>query len=105
MQGRILAHLLRRAPFKRGPFSVVSGVNLGLRTSRCFSRFFRKSNPDQRAPADLPQDWAMTRNNLGNALQVLGTRSGGEEGRKLLRGPPIVGEFSQNLLKRAGQTE
>ncbi len=47
----------------------------------------------------------MTRNNLGNALQVLGTRSGGEEGRKLLRGPPIVGEFSQNLLKRAGQTE
>ena len=26
----------------------------------------------------------MTQNNLGNALQELGTRSGGEEGRKLL---------------------
>jgi hypothetical protein len=47
----------------------------------------------------------MTQNNLGNALQALGTRSGGEEGRKLLRGPRIAGEFSQNLLKRAGQTE
>ena len=34
--------------------------------------------------ADLPQDWAMTQNNLGIALQALGTRSGGEEGRKLL---------------------
>jgi tetratricopeptide (TPR) repeat protein len=34
--------------------------------------------------ADLPQDWAMTQNNLGAALQALGTRSGGEEGSKLL---------------------
>ena len=31
-----------------------------------------------------PQDWAATQNNLGIALQDLGTRSGGEEGRKLL---------------------
>ena len=34
--------------------------------------------------ADLPQSWAMTQNNLGIALYELGTRSGGEEGRKLL---------------------
>jgi len=31
-----------------------------------------------------PQDWAATQNNLGNALGDLGTRSGGQEGRKLL---------------------
>jgi tetratricopeptide (TPR) repeat protein len=31
-----------------------------------------------------PQDWAATQNNLGNALSELGTRSGGEEARKLL---------------------
>ena len=31
--------------------------------------------------AELPQQWAMTQNNLGNALQELGTRSDGEEGR------------------------
>jgi tetratricopeptide (TPR) repeat protein len=34
--------------------------------------------------AHLPQDWARTQNNLGFALWDLGTRSGGEEGRKLL---------------------
>lgn len=32
----------------------------------------------------LPQDWAMTQNNLGNAIQEQGTRTGGEEGRRLL---------------------
>lgn len=32
----------------------------------------------------LPQDWAMTQNNLGNALQEQGTRTGGEAGRGLL---------------------
>ena len=31
-----------------------------------------------------PQDWAATQNNLGAALYELGTRSGGEEGRKQL---------------------
>jgi tetratricopeptide (TPR) repeat protein len=35
--------------------------------------------------AELPQDWARTQNNLGNALRELGTRAGGEEGNKLLR--------------------
>ena len=29
---------------------------------------------------DLPQDWAVTQNNLGNALQFLGEHQGGPEG-------------------------
>jgi len=33
-----------------------------------------------------PQDWPITQNNLGVALYELGTRSGGEEGRRLLEG-------------------
>ena len=33
---------------------------------------------------DLPQQWAMTRNNLGNALSDQGIRTGGEEGARLL---------------------
>ncbi len=33
---------------------------------------------------DLPQDWAMTQNNLGNALRTLGERTTGEEGNRLL---------------------
>ena len=37
-----------------------------------------------RTRASLPQDWAMTQNNLGNALQEQGTRSPGEAGRALL---------------------
>jgi tetratricopeptide (TPR) repeat protein len=37
-----------------------------------------------RTKADLPQDWAQTESNLGLALLDLGTRRGGEEGRKLL---------------------
>jgi hypothetical protein len=37
-------------------------------------------NPREKSP----QDWAGTQNNLGAALCDLGTRSGGEEGRKLL---------------------
>jgi tetratricopeptide (TPR) repeat protein len=34
---------------------------------------------------DQAQDWAMTQNDLGVALRDLGTRSGGEERRKLLQ--------------------
>jgi len=34
--------------------------------------------------AQLPQDWAMTQNNLGAALQEQGIRTGGEEGARLL---------------------
>jgi hypothetical protein len=37
---------------------------------------------------DLPQDWADTQNNLGNALSEPGTRSGGEQGRQLAHDPP-----------------
>jgi tetratricopeptide (TPR) repeat protein len=33
---------------------------------------------------DMPTDWAMTQNNLGNALSRLGERAGGEEGVRLL---------------------
>jgi tetratricopeptide (TPR) repeat protein len=32
----------------------------------------------------LPQDWAGTQNNLGNALSEQGIRAGGEAGRELL---------------------
>ena len=34
--------------------------------------------------ADLPQQWATTQNNLGNALQRQGERTSGEEGMRLL---------------------
>jgi hypothetical protein len=37
-----------------------------------------------------PQDWAATQNNLGIALQELGWRSTGEEGRKLLEGAVVA---------------
>src|SRR4029077_12438857 len=43
-----------------------------------------RSALEVRTKADLPQGWAMTQNNLGGALENLGTHSGGEEGRKLL---------------------
>ena len=33
---------------------------------------------------ELPQAWAMTQNNLGNALRDQGTRTGGAEGARLL---------------------
>ena len=36
--------------------------------------------------ADLPQNWARTQNDLGIALQELGTSSPGEQSRKLLEG-------------------
>ena len=44
-----------------------------------------RSALEVRTRADLPQDWATTQNNLGDALKELGTRSAGEEGRKLLQ--------------------
>jgi adenylate kinase family enzyme len=37
-----------------------------------------------RTREELPQDWAMTQNNLGNALSEQGTRTEGEAGRRLL---------------------
>ncbi len=39
---------------------------------------------DVRTRPDLPQDWAMTQNNLGSALAEQGTRTGGERGTQLL---------------------
>ena len=37
-----------------------------------------------RTKEELPQQWATTQNNLGNALRDQGTRTGGEEGATLL---------------------
>ncbi|MCQ0990632.1 hypothetical protein MF134_23640, partial [Jiella sp. LLJ827] len=37
-----------------------------------------------RTEADMPSDWAITQNNLGNAYQSLGDRLGGEAGREAL---------------------
>ena len=48
-----------------------------------------------RTRADRPQDWAWTQSNLGNVLQELGTRSAGEEGRKLLRDAVAVFRSAQ----------
>jgi tetratricopeptide (TPR) repeat protein len=39
-----------------------------------------------RTRADLPQDWAMIQNNLGNALWTFGERQGGGEGTRHLAG-------------------
>jgi tetratricopeptide (TPR) repeat protein len=46
----------------------------------------------------LPQDWAMTQNNLGAALSLLGDRTGGAEGAKLLA--EAVAAYRQALLVR-----
>jgi tetratricopeptide (TPR) repeat protein len=43
-----------------------------------------KSALEVRTRKDLPQDWAMTQNNLGNVLQTLGKRLEGAEGSKKL---------------------
>jgi hypothetical protein len=38
-----------------------------------------------RTKDQLPQDWAMTQNNLGIVLRNQGTRTGGEAGKELIR--------------------
>ena len=50
---------------------------------------------------DLPQDWATTQNNLGNALAELGTRSAGEEGRKLLEDAVAAYRSALEVLTKA----
>ena len=59
-----------------------------------------RSALEVKTKADLPQDWAVTQNNLGIALQELGTRSGGEEGRKLLEERwPLIAPPSRSMTK------
>jgi tetratricopeptide (TPR) repeat protein len=55
--------------------------------------------------ADLPQDWAMTLNNLGTALQALGTLSGGEEGRKLLEDAVVAYRSSLEVFTKADRPQ
>jgi hypothetical protein len=38
-----------------------------------------------RTREQLPQDWAMTQNNLGTVLSVLGERARGEQGAQYLQ--------------------
>ena len=47
---------------------------------------------------DLPQDWAMTQNNLGIALRALGERQGGPEGLRRLN--EAVEAYRQALTVR-----
>ena len=50
----------------------------------------------------LPQDWAMTQNNLGNALRDQGIRTGGERGIQLLA--EAVAAYRQALEVRTRET-
>jgi tetratricopeptide (TPR) repeat protein len=50
----------------------------------------------------LPQDWAMTQNNLGNALRDQGIRTGGERGTQLLA--EAVAAYRQALEVRTRET-
>jgi tetratricopeptide (TPR) repeat protein len=50
----------------------------------------------------LPQDWAMTQNNLGNTLQSQGIRIGGERGTQLLA--EAVATYYQALEVRMRET-
>ncbi len=51
--------------------------------------------------ADLPQNWARTQNNLGTALQELGTSSAGEQHRKLLEGAVAAYRAALEVYTRA----
>ncbi|MGH8472080.1 MAG: tetratricopeptide repeat protein [Gammaproteobacteria bacterium] len=48
----------------------------------------------------LPQQWAMTQNNLGNALQAQGIRTSGEAGAKLLSKAVAVFQAAQEVYTR-----
>jgi tetratricopeptide (TPR) repeat protein len=48
-----------------------------------------------------PQDWPITQNNLGVALYELGTRTGGEEGRRLLEGAVAAFRFALEVETKA----
>jgi tetratricopeptide (TPR) repeat protein len=53
-----------------------------------------------RTKADLPEVLARVQHNLGSALQELGTRSGGEEGRKLLEDAVAAYRSALEVYKR-----
>ena len=78
----------------RGHYLMSLGISLqeaGIRTKGEDSqKFLRKSVAAYRdaltvyTKEQLPQDWAMTQNNLGNVLGNQGTRTSGEAGTRLL---------------------
>ena len=78
----------------RGPYLVLLGMSLqeaGIRTKGAdIQKFLGESAAAYREALtvytkdQLPQDWAMTQNNLGIVLDNQGTRTGGEAGTRLL---------------------
>ena len=78
----------------RSPYLILLGIPLneaGIRTKgEDIQKFLGESSAAFRAALtvrtkeQLPQDWAATQNNLGNALREQGTRTGGEAGTRLL---------------------
>ena len=78
----------------RGPYLILLGISLreaGIRTKGAdIQKFLGEAVAAYRAALtvrtkdQLPQDWAMTQNNLGNVLHEQGTRTGGEAGTRLL---------------------
>jgi hypothetical protein len=52
--------------------------------------------------AELPQDWAMTQNNLGAALQEQGIRTAGEAGAPLLAEAVRAFEGALEVYREAG---
>ena len=79
----------------RGQYLMSFGISLreaGIRTEGAdIQKFLRESVQAHRdaltvrTKAQLPQQWAMTQNNLGNVLSDQGTRTGGEAGKALIR--------------------
>jgi tetratricopeptide (TPR) repeat protein len=59
-----------------------------------------RSALEVRTRGDLPQDWAATQYNLGNALKELGTQRAGEEGRKLLEDALVAYRSSLEIRTR-----
>ena len=84
----------------------------GIRTGRrarhasCSPRAGRRLPPGPgeciRTRETLPQDWAMTQNNLGIALRDQGIRTGGERGTQLLA--EAVAAYRQALEVRTRET-
>ncbi len=79
----------------RGPYLILLGISLqeaGIRTKGTdIQKFLGEAVAAYRAAltvrtqAELPQQWAMTQNNLGATLGDQGTRTGGEAGKELIR--------------------
>ena len=78
----------------RGPYLILLGISLqeaGIRTRGADIQKFLdeavtayREALTVRTKAELPQQWAMTQNNLGATLGNQGTRTGGAEGTRLL---------------------